>query len=188
MIESAPNILESIPQLEQDIPATAFHAATYGWLAALGLGLLLLIIGLLILRRLRRKAPQQPPTAEEIARQALDRLDAGALSPKAFSLELSMILREYLTGETQDPALFETHEEFSRRVDALSAIPTDCRNDTMRLLDDLARLKYTAQVERTPMPLRPMIDHARTLISRIAEARRQAQAAAAELAKLKHKP
>ena len=186
MFESAPNILESIPELEQDISAASFHAAAYGWIVALVLVLLLLlIIALLILRRLRRRLPQQPPSAEEVALQALDCLEDTSLSPKEFSLQLSMILREFLTGETQDPALFETHEEFSRRVDALAAIPADSRNDVMRLLDDLARLKYAASVERAPMPLRPMIDHARSLVSRIAEAQRQAQAAAAEFAKLK---
>ena len=182
MFESAPNILESIPQLEDNIPASTFHAAEYGWLVALAAGiLLLLIIGLLILRRLRRKAPQPPPTAEEIALRALDHLDSTTLSPKAFSLQLSLIVREFLTGETQDPALFETHEEFSRRMDALSGIP----DDATQLLDELARLKYTAGIAHASMPLRPMTDRARSLISRIAEAQRQAQAAAAEFAKLK---
>lgn len=186
MFESAPNILESIPQLEDNIPASTFHAAEYGWLVALAAGiLLLLIIGLLILRRLRRKAPQPPPTAEQIALRALDHLDSTTLSPKAFSLQLSLIVREFLTGETQDPALFETHEEFSRRMDALSGIPADCRNDATQLLDELARLKYTAGIAHASMPLRPMTDRARSLISRIAEAQRQAQAAAAEFAKLK---
>lgn len=185
MFATAPHILDSIPELEQDISAASFHAAAYGWIVALAIALLiLLIIALLILRRLRRRIPQLPPSAEEVALQALDHLEDSTLSPKDFSLQLSMILREFLTGETQDPALFETHEEFSRRVDALAAIPADCRNDVMCLLDDLARLKYAAAVERTSMPLRPMIDHARALVSRIAEAKRQAQAAA-EFAKPK---
>lgn len=186
MFETAPNILEAIPQLEQDIPAGSFQATPYGLYTAAGaVLLLLLIVAWLLIRRLRRKLPAPLPTAEQLALQSLSDLETEPLSLKAFSLRLSMILREFLTGETQDPALFETHEEFSRRVDALATIPNDCRQDIMNLLEQLAQLKYAAEAERSHTPLRPMIDHARSLVSRIAEAQRQAQAAAAEMAKLK---
>lgn len=93
-------------------------------------------------------------------------------------------MRRFLTGQTQDPALFETHEEFSQRLDALSNIPKSCQNDTRRLLETLTEFKYAGEQEQDPIRALTFIEETRSLITRINEAQQQEAAAAAELEKV----
>ena len=54
----------------------------------------------------------------------------------------SLILREFITVKTEDPTLYETQEEFNRRVDALDSLPAQFQEPVKDLLDKLARMKY----------------------------------------------
>lgn len=180
------NILDAIPALENDIPPAEFMVQNF-WIPVawgLGIGLLLVGIGLwLIIRHKRRQARILPPTPLLVAFGELERL-AEELPPlRECSLRLSMVLRTYLTGQVQDPALYETHEEFSRRLDALSAVPASCRYETRVLLERLADMKYAGDVPQDPQKARVMIEEARSVMSNIDRARSMEAIAAAAQSK-----
>ncbi len=144
MLQQEINILDSIPQLDSELPAD-FFATDSGWLwwIVVALAAALMPIFYLLWRRKRHSAPQ-PPSAEEVAFNSLRRLEEESSSLRECSLQLSLILRNYLRGRLQDPALYETHEEFSQRIDSLAAVPATRREETRKLLEELAELKYNA--------------------------------------------
>lgn len=174
-----PDILNAIPELEGDIPATQFMERDF-WVPAFWFFIASLVLAgiFLLIWRLRRKPAPTPPTQESIALKKLEELEQQLPPLRECSLRLSLILRSYLTGETQDPALFETHEEFSHRLDALSNVPEAFQYDTRFLLEGLADLKYSGVTDQDPVRARRFIEQARSLISHIADARRQEAATA----------
>lgn len=174
-----PDILNAIPELEGDIPASQFMERDL-WIPAMWFFIASLVIAgiFLLIWRLRRKHAPAPLTQEVIALKKLEELEQQLPPLRECSLRLSLILRSYLTGETQDPALFETHEEFSHRLDALSKVPEDFQYDTRFLLEGLADLKYSGVTDQDPVRARNFIEQTRSLISHIADARRQEEAAA----------
>lgn len=54
----------------------------------------------------------------------------------------SLILRHYLALTLEEPALYETHEEFLLRSDALKKLPRGSRERLAPLLSELATAKY----------------------------------------------
>lgn len=162
------NLLNAIPTLEQDVPADTFMVQNFWIPLAWGLGIALLLAGIALWLMLRRrKSPALPRTPLQQAFAELERL-AEELPPlRECSLRLSMVLRSYLTGQIQDPALFETHEEFSRRMDALSAVPTACRYDTRFLLERLADMKYAGDTAQDVQKSRVLIEETRGVIAHI---------------------
>lgn len=174
-----PDILNAIPQLEGDIPATQFMESVL-WIPAMWFFIASLVLAgvFLLIWKLRRKPTPAPPTQESIALKELAELEQQLPPLRECSLRLSLILRSYLTGETCDPALFETHEEFSHRLDALSQVPEAFQYDTRFLLEGLADLKYSGVTDQDPVRARNFIEQARSLISNIANARRQEAAEA----------
>lgn len=178
-----PDIINAIPELEGDIPAARFMETAF-WIPMLwGLGIAIVLAGIfLLVWRWRRKPVLPPPTQESIALKALNSLEQELPPLRECSLRLSLILRSFLTGETQDPTLFETHEEFSQRPDALSKVPEAFQYDTRFLLEGLADLKYCGNTDQDPVRARSFIEQARSLISNIAAAQRQQAAAAGSAA------
>ena len=181
------NILKAIPTLENDIPPGDFAVQTFWIPVAWGLGIALLLAGIALwLVRRRRKKQTPPPTPLQVAFAELERL-AEELPPlRECSLRLSMVLRSYLTGQVQDPALFETHEEFSRRMDALTSVPTACRYDTRFLLERLADMKYAGNVPQDPQKARVLIEETRGIISHIDRERVREAAEAAVVNKVRN--
>lgn len=183
MQPSVPNIPESIPELEKDIPVEAFAAQSLGQVLLIGGIIAALIIGLivwLLLRRKRKTAP--PPSLLDNALAALSSLEESGATLRECSLRVSMILRTYLAGQTQDPALYETHEEFSRRMDSLATVPLACREQTRELLESLAEYKYAGGERRDPLQVNAMVTQARELLHRIHETQ-AAEAAASKAGK-----
>ena len=164
------NIPDAIPELDPELPAEQFAASGWMWwlLAAL---LLIALIGSALYIYLYRRRTQTPESVTTPAQQALDALDAlQADCPRLlreFSLQLSMILRRFLQGELQDPALYETHEEFSRRIDSLSAVPEPLRLPMLSLLEQLADLKYAASNAGDAAAMTDFIERARDLLCKI---------------------
>lgn len=97
----------------------------------------------------------------------MNELDAQLPPMRECSLRLSMILRTFLAGQAQDSALFETHEEFSQRMDSLSGVPQSCQLETRDLLDHLAEFKYAGAAEHDVTRAHGLIAQARDLVSRI---------------------
>lgn len=184
---AAPDITELIPTLEADLPSDTFMVDHFWRNVGIGLGLAVLLAAVALFfvwRSRRRRARQAPVSAEQRALEALDALQSRKLPLHDFSLELSMLLREYVTGETQDPALFETHEEFSRRFDALATVPPNFRRELSSLLSELAALKYAPPAAGGEQADERMIERARALITGIALAQREARAVQADKATL----
>lgn len=182
------NILNAIPELEKDIPPSDIMVQNFWVPFAWGVGIALVLAAVaivIVVLRLRRKPLPPPPSPLQVAFGELDKLAAELPPLRECSLRLSMLLRRYLTGQVQDPALYETHEEFSRRMDALSAVPTSCRYEIRFLLERLADMKYAGSRESDPQKSRVLIEETRGVIGNIDRARAQEAEAAAAVAKVK---
>ena len=67
-------------------------------------------------------------------------------SAREAAVQSSLILRRYLSAAANDPALFETHEEFISRHDALQALTPETRATTGHVFARLAALKYAPEI------------------------------------------
>ena len=101
---------------------------------------------MLLVLVLRRKKVVADPGRDK--REAYLAAKAGfakgtAADPKEAAVTVSEILRRYLAGSMREPALFETHEEFISRHDALKDLPGDIRDSVAAFFAQLAELKYS---------------------------------------------
>ena len=183
----SPNILEKIPQLEPDIPVDGFAAEIlrqyllWGGIAALVvLGLVAWVV-VHIIRKRRANRTTPPPSHAEVALAALARVDDDMPALRECSLRVSLILRTFLEGQAHDSSLYETHEEFTQRMDSLSGVPASCQNDTRDLFDDLVRHKYAGNAGDSAAKVRELTERARQLVNRITE--EQARLAAEQAGK-----
>jgi hypothetical protein len=120
------------------------------WLwITIGAVLLMALIIWLIRRRMKRA--KDPASIREAAfKDAIAAFDAiSSNDSHAAALESSMILRKYLSITTEDPALFETHEEFVSRHDALQKIPQATRDEVTTIFNRLATMKYSPNATST---------------------------------------
>lgn len=179
-------ILQAIPELEADVPADQFmithfwQPVLWGLLAAIALALL----ALLLWRKLTRRPQTSPPSPRDIAIDKLSLMEKELPPLRPCSLRLSMILRSFLAGQTQDPALYETHEEFSLRMDSLSTVPEDCQRDARNLLEELAEFKYAPDDQSNPARAMSLIGQTRELIDRIARSQQREEEAKSAAKKL----
>lgn len=182
------NLLQHIPQLESAIPVEAVEGAGINpWLLWGGIGtgvILLAVAGVLLYQRFRKKQVNSI-SPEQIALLALQELEEAGPDLRTVSLELSMILRRYLAGTAQDPALYETHEEFSRRFNSLTGISAEHRMSTKKLLEKLASYKYAGVQENSPQITQALIAETRQTILNLYAAKQQEEASKREPAQLK---
>ena len=171
------DILQAIPTLEQDIPADQFMVqnfwAPFAWACAVLVPLAALAAWWIYRRRSRVAVPGNTPLQDALA--ALSELDADLPAMRECALRLSMILRSFLAGQTQDPALYETHEEFSQRMDSLANVPLVCQYETRELLEYLAEFKYAGDSGRDATGAHQLVERARQLVCRIEQAQQQAK-------------
>lgn len=181
------DLLNSIPELAPGVSAEAIDstAVSAWWIAGGALALLLIIVGIVFYIIRKRRTPKPQPTAEEIALQHLEGLRGMSPNIRTASLELSMILREYLSIKTADRALYETHEEFSQRLDSLSAIPRECQYATRMLLEKFAELKYAGIQDNAQQQVHALIEETQNTILSIQAARQKEEETARELEKVK---
>jgi hypothetical protein len=129
--------------MESSSVETLIPKAETPWLwITIGAVLLVALIAWLIRRRMTRA--KDPTNIREAAiKDAINALDTISHSDAhAAALESSMILRKYLSITAEDPALFETHEEFVSRHDALQKIPQATRDEVATIFNRLATIKY----------------------------------------------
>ncbi len=140
MPESTPKLdLRDIPEVEKFIPHPALP-----WWAWVAIALVVVALILLIIRMARSKTA----TAESIRAKAYD--EAMSALAKARSIQnpvtlattVSLTIRHYLALCFHDSSLFETHEEFLSRHDALAHLPEPTRQQISTHFQHLARLKY----------------------------------------------
>lgn len=144
--EPANQLLDAIPELEPDVQAELFLQESFWTPLNMGLSVAAVIaialLSLWLYRKLRPAQPQPQASAEEIALAQLNSLSTRQLSTRELSLELSLLLREFITQETQEPTLYETHQEFSSRLDSLASIPAEHQYELRCLLEELSEMKY----------------------------------------------
>ena len=92
----------------------------------------------------KRKTNQTRRDLLDKARAKLSELkdQSASLKPEMIATRISVILRQYLEAAFEDPALFETNEEFTLRPTALERIHPDVRPQITSNLEQLSELKY----------------------------------------------
>lgn len=145
----ADDVLIAPPSPEELLPT-----AWWPWLLTIGIVLLLSAgLGLWWWRRKQRPTGPPAPRAHAKALAALARCPTEHCADTA--TRVSLILRRYLAEATEDPALYETHEELIARQSALEDLSDELRQRCRDLFEQLARLKYApAPTEGDPASLR----------------------------------
>jgi len=141
----APNL-----QLQEPLsPESLVPAVDLTWLW-IGLAAFALIVVLAILLRKKRGAAPPDPKAARLAayRNALKAFEnLQAPTAREAAVQSSLILRRFLADAAGDPSLFETHEEFISRQNALNALSPEARDACAQGFNQLARLKYAPRVQ-----------------------------------------
>jgi len=140
----APNL-----QLQEPLsPESLVPAMDLTWLW-IGLAVLaLIIVFAVLLRKKRGAAPPDPKTARLAAYNKAIKTFENLQAPTAreAAVQSSLILRRFLADAASDPSLFETHEEFISRQNALKALSPEARDACAQGFIQLARLKYAPRV------------------------------------------
>ena len=136
--------LHDIPDPEPYLPGVA--VPLWAWILA-GVVVAGALVGLvlLLLRQSRARGEAEVvDTSFQDSRDALEALrPSSAERPLAdIATDASLILRHYLAITLNEPALYETHEEFLLRSDALADLPAGARERLAPLLSQLASAKY----------------------------------------------
>lgn len=119
------------------------HHGLWPWLAAAALLVLAAFVLTIVFRKRKPAAADLAALrAAAFAKAATALSEAAADSPRETAVLASLILREYLSAAAGDPALFETHEEFISRHDALQLLSPDARDAAHTGFSRLAALKY----------------------------------------------
>jgi hypothetical protein len=145
------NKLPSLADLEPMMPPQSVpRSFAVGWLVALGLAILLLILGVLGLRRRNRRSIEpRRPTPEEVARAALELLLAENLPGrglvKEFYLRLTGIVRQYVEDTTGIRAPEQTTAEFLRDMRSRAVFPPDRAVRLAEFLEAADLVKYAGQ-------------------------------------------
>lgn len=108
---------------------------------------ILLILIVLAFFAFRKKRPVVlDPNAARIAAhtEAASALAAvGVVTPREAAVQCSLIIRRYLSVVANDPALFETHEEYISRHEALKNFSEEARRSATLGFGRLAAIKYS---------------------------------------------
>lgn len=135
LVESR-DAIELVPQ--RDIPV---------WWFALALAVVFLVSCLIYFFRNSTK-PAAPEVRERKAyldaKEALGAL--GTQGVRETAVSVSCILRKYLADSMDEPALYETHEEFVSRHNVLKDFSEDIRTETGEFFSQLAEVKYAEEI------------------------------------------
>lgn len=160
------------PDMHDITSPEEFLSADAPWWQSVWFWVLLAAGGLilaLVIRRLgnRDDGKKQLQKLLEDATGALNALKAGlsSLSPQESAVRISLIMREFLEAAFEDPALFETEEEFTLRPEALAQLQEHCRRAIVDHLHQLSGLKYESTVQPDPIPA--LIDETIALLQTI---------------------
>ena len=137
------------------------------WFLAAGGAILL--IGLLVFLLKRTKVSHDPlKETREAYIAAKAELEAiGEGGSRGIATAVSLALRNYLARSMNEPALYETHEEFVGRHQGLKDLPEDVRLETGTFFGKLAAMKYAPE----DMPMEGVIrDEGISILERIHQA------------------
>ena len=116
---------------------------TWWFLLAVGIGIILLVVIIYFIFR-KKSETKRRKTLLDKARERLKQLksEAEGEQPQTIAIRISLIIRQYLEAAFNDPALFETNEEFTLRPHALEKLHPDSRVAVTTHLAELSQLKY----------------------------------------------
>lgn len=121
--------------------------ALLAWLAMGALATLVILIAWRAWWRRHRVSSNQHARRNQALKDAASALGRIATSDaRAAAVQTSLVLRRYLAIAANDPALFETHEEFIARSDALQALTESARAACAAGFATLAACKYAPVV------------------------------------------
>lgn len=126
------------------------HGLWPWWLAAAIIGVLV-ISAVLVFRKRKPTAADPAKLRESAFREALSALaETSTGDARGAAVQSSLVLRKYLSIAAADPSLYETHEEFISRQDALMALTETARAAAEVGFSRLAALKYGPEPPGTP--------------------------------------
>lgn len=135
------------------------------WAVIAAGGALLAIAAFLLITRRTRAQGVAGANFDAAYRRALLEIEGARIQPiLAAATSASSALRRYLSVVCGDPSLFETHEEFLARHEALGELPDELRSRVSETFDRLARLKYDKDRSGDPSE---MAGDARTLLDQL---------------------
>lgn len=137
------------------------------WFIASGLALLILAVILFVLRRKKVfiDPHREKRDAYAAAKERLETMEQ--TGSRETAIIISLALRGYLACSMDDPALYETHEEFNGRHEGLKDLPEHIRLETSGFFNNLASIKYAPE----DMPIEGNIrERALALLERIYKA------------------
>jgi len=114
------------------------------YFAAAGIILALVLLVVFLKRKKTVADPHREKREAYNAAMAEFREGAGG-GLRETAVRVSGILRRYLARSMQEPALFETHEEFVSRHDALKDLPEEVRQEVAVFFARLAEVKYAPE-------------------------------------------
>jgi len=161
-MKGKPHDLELLeaPSPESLLPDSGFSQ----WWIVAGAALLVLIVVLVILWKRRSPAPSTATLRHAAHVDALaDFTHTTATDARDAAIQCSLILRKYLSIAAGDPALFETHEEFISRHDALHSLTVESRLAAATGFTRLATLKYAPDIP-TDASAEKIIQESRALL------------------------
>ena len=159
-METDPEIIHDIGDPTPHLPGVFIPLWVWIILAVVVLGLLLVLVAAIVMARRKRPTPSTNPDEAYIfsrgqLKKLRDALDGMPLAEVA--TQASFALRYYLAACLEEPALYETHEEFTLRVDALEKLPAGSREHLNPLLERLAECKYGPSRQDEPVA-RTLVD------------------------------
>lgn len=159
-------------------PGIYLHASfwdTWGiWIILFSVLLVVAIIVIILLSRKKRPVTRQLSPAEAAIKD-IGQIRETHPGIKHAAVAFSLTLRKYLVGETKDPALYETQQEFNRRANALTTLPSELQTPTRDLLDRMASLKYEPDTKENDTLVNELADATVKLITDIETASHQEQ-------------
>ncbi len=163
-MEGAPHNFQLLepPSPEALVPDSRLEA----WMVVVVVaGLLVLaLVAFFILSR-KNHTPVNPAIARNAARaEAAAALEAvsTAASARDAAVQCSWIIRKYLSIAAGDPALFETHEEYLSRHEALRNFTPEARSAAEKGFSRLVRLKYASS--RPDVETAAVVSESRSLL------------------------
>lgn len=162
-------ILDDLEPFKEATPPSAIMDSGLIWIYLLVSVLLLAVILAAFIRIILQTATRHHMEVImapfERASLQLKKLHDKAPGTRTAAIESSLIFRELLKEETGDPSLFETHEEFAVRPDALNSLPVSMREETRHYLHKLARLKYVPGDSKEEAL--PLVEDAQKLVQKL---------------------
>jgi hypothetical protein len=117
------------------------------WFAGAGVLALLIVVALVVFRKRKTAGPDIQAIRKAAFAEATAAFEnIHPENARESAVLSSLVLRKYLSAAADDPALFETHEEFVARRDSLLTLTPEARATAEEGFTRLAALKYAPEI------------------------------------------